>query len=132
VQSGSRGIVVNANKRPLSVTILACTYIAVGSIGFAYHLHPIFARHAFYRDDLLIELTEVAAILSGAFILRGDNWARWLGLVWIGFHVLISFFDSLQRIAVHALFFVVIAYFLFRPQARAYFLPQELETNAPQ
>ena len=116
---------MNANKRPLSVTILACIYIAVGSIGFAYHLHPILARHAFYRDDLLIELTEVAAIVSGVFILRGGNWARWLALVWIAFHVVISFFDSLQKVAVHALFFVVIGYFLFRPEARAYFRPQE-------
>ena len=122
---------MNANKRPLSLTILACTYIAVGSIGFAYHLHPIFARHALYREDLLIEFTEVAAILSGAFILRGDNWARWLALGWMGFHVLISFFDSLQKIAVHTLFFVVIGYFLFRPQARAHFQPHEPETNAP-
>ena len=112
---------MNATQRPLSVTILACIYIGVGSIGFAYHLHPILARHAFHHDDLLVELTEVAAILSGAFILRGDNWARWLALAWIAFHVVISFFDSLQKVAVHALLSVAIAYFLFRPQARAYF-----------
>lgn len=112
---------MNADKRPLSMTVLACIYIAVGSIGFAYHLHPIIVNHDLRHDDLLVELIEVAAIVSGAFLLRGDNWARWLALAWITFHVVISFFDSLQKIAVHALFSLLIGYFLFRPEARAYF-----------
>ena len=36
---------MNANKRPLSVTILACVYIAVGTIGFAVHFRELLARH---------------------------------------------------------------------------------------
>lgn len=63
------------------------------------------------------------------FMLQGRNWARRLALAWIAFHVAISFFDSLQKAAVHGLLLVLIAYFLFRPDARTYFQhPEEAGT----
>jgi len=112
-------------KRPLPVTILACIYIGVGTVGFAYHLREIMARHAFHYDDFFVELTEFVAIVCGAFLLRGHNWARWLALAWIAFHVGISFVDSLQKVVVHGLIFLLIAYFLFRLEARTYFRHRE-------
>ena len=39
-----------------------------------------------------MELTELLAMVSGAFMLRGHNWARWLALAWIIFHVILSIF----------------------------------------
>ena len=48
---------MNANKRPLPVTIVACVYIAVGSIGFVFHLREILMRHTLHYDDVFIELT---------------------------------------------------------------------------
>jgi Trk-type K+ transport system membrane component len=113
------------SKRPISITILASVYLIVGAVGFVVHFREILARHAFQFDDALIELTEVVALVCGVFLLRGRNWARWLALAWIAFHVTISFFDSLQKVAVHGLFLVVIAYFLFRSDARTYFQHRE-------
>jgi len=118
-------LITSMKKRPLPVTILACIYIGVGTVGFAYHLREILARHAFHYDDFLVELTEFVAIVCGAFLLRGHNWARWLALAWIAFHVGISFVDSLQRVVVHGLIFLLIAYFLFRLEARTYFRHRE-------
>ena len=115
------GTGLKTNKRPVSVTLLAWLYIAVGSIGFAYHLEPIFARHGFQSEDLLILLTEIVAVVAGVFILQGENWARWLAVTWIAFHVFISFFDSVQKITIHFLLFMLIAYLLFQPKARRYF-----------
>ena len=112
---------LKTKKRPVSVTLLAWLYIAVGSIGFAYHLEPIVARHGFHSDDLLIQLTEIVAVVAGVFILQGENWARWLAVTWIAFHVFISFFDSVQKITIHFLLFMLIAYLLFQPKARRYF-----------
>ncbi|MGB2665246.1 MAG: hypothetical protein WAK48_14670 [Candidatus Acidiferrum sp.] len=109
------------NKRPISVTIVASLYLIVGSVGFAVHGKEILARHAFQYGDALIELTELIAIVCGVFMLQGRNWARWLALAWILFHVAFSLFNSLQRGAIHGLFLVLIAYFLFRPDARTYF-----------
>jgi hypothetical protein len=87
------------------------------------------ARHAFQYDDALIELTELIAIVCGVFMLQGRNWGRWLALVWIAFHVAFSLFDSLPKAVVHGLLLVLIAYFLFRPNARAHFQhPEEMRT----
>jgi hypothetical protein len=54
-------------------------------------------------------------------MLRGRNWARWLLLAWIAYHVALSAFHSLSGVVTHALLFMVIAYFLFRPQVSEYF-----------
>jgi hypothetical protein len=113
------------NKRPLAVTIIACIYIGVGTVGFVYHLLPILVRHAFHYDDILVEFSEFVAIVCGAFLLRGHNWARWLALAWIAFHVGISFFESMQKVMIHGLILLLIAYFLFRPEARPYFRHRE-------
>jgi hypothetical protein len=112
---------MNSNKRPLSVTILGCLYIAVGTIGFAYHFSEIWARHALQYDDVWVELVEVLAIIAGAFMLRGHDWARWLTLAWIAFHVVLSAFHAFREFAIHCVFCAVIAWLLFRPQAGRYF-----------
>ena len=54
-------------------------------------------------------------------MLRGRNWARWLLLIWIAYHVILSGVHSLSQLVVHGLLFAVVAYFLFRPRASAYF-----------
>src|SRR5271165_1822139 len=112
---------MNPNKRPLPVTILGCVYIVVGAVGFAYHFTEIKARNSLQFDDLWIELVRLSAIIAGAFMLRGHNWARWLALAWIAFHVVLSAFHSVQEFAIHGLFCAVIAWFLFRPEAVRYF-----------
>jgi len=35
-------------------------------------------------------LLSLAAVIAGAGLLRGYNWARWLALAWIAFHVAIQ------------------------------------------
>ena len=112
---------MNLNKRPLSVTILGCLYIAVGTVGFVHHFTDLEARHALQYDAIWVELTALLAILSGGFILRGQNWARWLALAWIAFHVVLSFFHAFHEFAIHCLFCAAIAWFLFRPEAARYF-----------
>jgi hypothetical protein len=107
---------MNSNKRPVSILILACVYLAVGSIGFAYHFSEL--RQP---EGVWIGLTEFLAILSGAFMLRGQNWARWLALAWIAFHVILSAFREFHELAMHTLLLAVIVWFLFRPESGRYF-----------
>ena len=110
-------------KRPLAVSILSCLLIATGVVGLARHLADYKATQPFEYDLVWIFIVQLAAILCGAFLLRGASWARWLALAWMAFHVVLSFFQSLREVAVHGLLFALIAYFLFRPEARAYFSP---------
>lgn len=105
-------------KRPLSITILACVYLAVGVIGFAFHFKELLAG---YHEAVWIELTEFLAVFCGAFLLRGDNWARWLALAWIAFHVALSAFHAISELVTHAVFCAVIAWLLFRSDASRYF-----------
>lgn len=112
---------MNGNKRPLSVTILACVYLAVGTIGFLYHSTEFRGRNAIPYDLVLVELVELIAIACGAFMLRGRDWARWLALAWIVFHVVLSAFRTFREFALHGLFCAVIAWILLRPQATRYF-----------
>ena len=108
---------MNSRKRPVSVLIVACAYLAVGSIGFVAHF-PELLRSP--QDSVLVELVELLGVFAGAFILRRRNWARWLALAWMAFHVVISF-PAVRQVVIHSLLFGVIAWFLFRPDAARYF-----------
>ncbi len=105
-------------RRPLSVTLIACLYIVTGAAGLVSHL----TAPPFHADFFLSELVSLSALLSGVFLFRARNWARWLALTWIGFHVVLSAFHSLPEFAIHCLFFAVFGYFLFRPAVSSYFL----------
>ncbi len=112
---------------PLSVTILAWVYIAVGTIGFAAHFRGIHASNVLHYDGIGIEAVEVLAIISGAFMLRGRNWARWLAISWMAFHVVLSAFGAFYEFAIHTLFCAAIAWIVFRPAARRYFRGERME-----
>jgi hypothetical protein len=109
------------NRRPLSVTVISCLFIAAGIIGFAYHATEFKPQGQFKYGLVWVCFVRLLAILSGLFMLRGSNWARWLLLLWIVYHVILSAFHTLSELAMHSLLLVVVAYFLFRPEASAYF-----------
>ena len=107
--------------RPLSITIISWLFITAGVIGLAYHSSEFNAQHPFEHEFGWVCLIRLIAIISGAFMLRGRNWARWLLLVWIAYHVVLSAFHSVMEFAVHGFLFAVVGYFLFRARASAYF-----------
>ena len=96
-------------------------YIITGAIGFVYHLGEFSIGQAFRYDALWIELVRLVAIMCGLFLLRGQDWARWVAVAWMGFHVVVSAFRSLPQLAIHCIFLAAIAYFLFRSDAARYF-----------
>lgn len=106
-------------KRPIPVTILGGLFIVAGMVGIAYHLfeRPI--------DPSIIPITfiRILAVVGGVFLLMGQNWARWLLVAWLAFHVVVSAFHSLPEMAAHAVLLIVAAYFLFTPPDTNYFRP---------
>jgi hypothetical protein len=104
-------------KRPISVTLLAAVYILTGIGGLIVHGREILALRP---ETPLVVSVELIAVLAGIFMLRGHNWARWLALAWIAFHVAISF-PSMQKIIGHSLFLALFAWILLRPAATRYF-----------
>jgi uncharacterized membrane protein HdeD (DUF308 family) len=109
------------NQRPLSVTILSCLLIVAGGAGLIAHHAEYNLRHPLQNGALWIILIRLLAVVCGIYMLRGSNWARWVALLWLAFHVVISSFDSLAKLAFHAALLLVFAYFLFRASASRYF-----------
>ena len=61
-------------------------------------------------------------IVAGVFMLKGHNWARWLLVIWITFHIVISALHSMLFLLMHMVIFSVILYLVFRRQSSDYFL----------
>lgn len=100
------------------MTGVAWLFIAVGIAMSAFHAPELRGLH---WDALLIELVEVLAVISGIFMLRGRNWARWLAVAWMAFHVALTALPPFHGLVVHALIFAGIAYLLLRSDAALYF-----------
>ncbi len=108
-------------KRPFAIEVLAWLYIAVVLVGTAGH-YANFWKHRPATDEFFwITLLGAAAVVAGAFMLRGKNWARWLALAWMAAHVVISAFHPLSELIVHLVMLVLIGMVLFRREARVYF-----------
>ncbi|HZE68303.1 MAG TPA: hypothetical protein VE135_02105 [Pyrinomonadaceae bacterium] len=112
------------NKRPLSITIISFIFIIAGAVGLVYHGNEFFTHRPFEYDLVWVSLLRLLAIVAGAFMLRGSNWARWLLLFWIAYHVILSAFHTPSELVIHSLLLVVVAYFLFRAPASLYFRPR--------
>lgn len=106
-------------KRPLSVTIIGCLFVAAGTVGLAYHASEFTTDRSLQL--VLVCFVRLLAIVCGAFMLRGHNWARWGLLVWIAYHVVLSAFHSVFEFVMHGLLLAVITWFLLRPRVSAYF-----------
>ncbi len=109
---------MSAKKPPLSVLVIAMLYLAVGIVGFIHHFRTLLA---WQQGSVWVESTELLAVIIGAFLLLGQNWARWLAVVWMAFHVVLSAFHSYAETAVHAAFLALIVWALFQSIAERYF-----------
>src|SRR5206468_12207005 len=101
------------NKRPLPVTIISFVFIAAGVMGVAYHLTEFKVQHPFHDEAAWLLVVRLLAVMAGVYMPKGRYWARCLAIVWIGSHVILSSFHSVQDLAMNAWLFVVFTYFLF-------------------
>ena len=113
-------------QRPRSITIISWIFIIFGTIALLSGLLPfgeitLAHRIAELKGHWMVHLSRILSIVAGVFMLYGRNWARWLLVVWIVFHIVLSALHSTLQLLLHALIFTVILYFLFRPEASAYF-----------
>ncbi len=108
------------NKLPWSVTIISWIFVATGVIGFGFHLSEV-NRQPFDYDVLWPLGLALVAIVCGIYMLRRSNWARWVAVAWLVFHAAVSAFHSRRELIVHSVLLALFTYFLFRPEASAYF-----------
>jgi hypothetical protein len=133
-------------KRPTSVTVIAWFLIVVGVIALITNIATIndpMARHLMNKSPLpipvQIAMTYIGLLITlfaGIAMLKGHNWARFLYVIWsiVGFVAgiaaspmkapMIPEFAKLMVFAISLFQMVIIAFFLFRPKANAFFSPQ--------
>jgi hypothetical protein len=113
-------------QRPLSVAIIGVLFVAVGVVALLADLVPLVTGGAAAlaeppRELALAWAVRLLGILAGAFLLAGRNWARWLVIAWMGYHVILSVGHSAFEVAVHGVLLLALLYFLFRPPASEFF-----------
>jgi hypothetical protein len=121
------------SARPRSVAIIGWLFVAVGIVSLlrqlvTFHDGRLMIVGALRADFWYAAVSAAAATLSGAFILRGANWARWLLGAWLTFHVGLSVLHNAFEVVVHAALAVLVLWLLFRPSAAAWFWDQRAST----
>jgi hypothetical protein len=110
-------------RKPVtSIVVVGVLFLALGVLDVWRGVAPLFTDgHArLAGDDVLVLAIGVAALIGGTFVLRGQNWARWLLAAWMALHVAISIGKPTTLVA-HLAIFGFIAFLLFRPPASAHF-----------
>jgi uncharacterized membrane protein HdeD (DUF308 family) len=112
--------------RPLSITIISWLFIVFGAIALVAGLWPLVHMNgaqliADSEKHWMVHLSRIAQIVAGVGMLYEHNWARWLLVVWLAFHIIVGALHSSIQMLTHVLFFLVGMFFLFRPAASAYF-----------
>ena len=124
-------------KCPVTVAGIGWVFIGIGAVGLVRGSWPLLgfaapgsgieAESQPLRDAIYVLASGLVAAVGGAFVLRGRNWARWLLVAWMGFHIVLSLLHSASQFVVHAVLFAVVIWMMFRPQATAYFRGTSVE-----
>ena len=118
-------------KRPRSIIVIGLLFILLGTITLVHAVVELINttdRLTDLKSHWMIYLSALAAIVGGAFLLKGHNWARWLLVLWMLFHIVVGALHGLVPLLTHVVIFSAILLFLFRRPASTYFS----STNADQ
>ncbi len=113
---------------PPTITLLSFLFVAIGVISTAVHVWQFNISRPTFFEETGIYLIGTLAVVAGIYMLRGRNWARWLALGWISFHVIVAAFNqsigmAIVGLVIHAVFVALLAWFLFRRESQEWFKP---------
>ena len=110
-------------QRPRSITIISWLFIVFGTVALLYGL----VQGGDLKGHWFVHLSRFLQIVAGVFMLYGLNWARWLLVAWIVFHIVLGALHGPVQLMLHVVIFSVILFFVFRRQASAYFLAPDTQ-----
>jgi len=105
-------------KRPVPIIIVSALFILVGCVGFAYHIKELSAKP---YETIWVLFVEVLAVACGILLLCKINWARWIAVAWLLYHVIISSVNSTSEMIAHIVFLIIVSVLLFLPASSRYF-----------
>jgi len=108
-------------KPPVPVLIVSVLFILVGCAGFAYHVKEILNSSNNLYETIWVLFLRIVALVCGLLLLFRINWARWLAIIWLIYHVIIGGLNSTSQMIVHIVFLILVSVLLFLPVSSAYF-----------
>jgi hypothetical protein len=108
-------------KRPIAVILVSVLFVLTGCMGIAYHAKEFFDPTYTPIQLVLVLFVRVLAVLCGVFLFYGFNWARWLAIVWLLYHVVLSAFHSTSELVMHIVFLALVSVLLFIPVSNRFF-----------
>ncbi|MRW89056.1 hypothetical protein GJ699_03570 [Duganella sp. FT80W] len=129
-------------KRPTSISVIAWFLIVTSVIALPFQhrsLSDPIAYELLSRSVLPVSVQIALAyaglamsLACGIGMLKGFDWSRKVYVGWSVFGLLIGLFTSPMKLVLipGALILALFAYFLFRPQANAWFVPQKVAVDA--
>jgi hypothetical protein len=108
-------------KRPLPVTLISLLFIVAGISGIIYHASDWRDITTQPGETILVFMLRLLAIVGGIFSWRGANWARWLLVAWIAYHVYLSFYHTIPELAMHGVIMALVMAALFNRKASTFF-----------
>ena len=127
--------------RPTSITVISWILIVLAAISLitsTLMLNNPTAKELMARSPLpasvqyaLMYLGLLVMITSGVAMLKGQNWARLLYVIWSAAGFLIAVVTSPLKMAMIPGFvvYLIVVFFLFRPKANQYFV-REVQSDA--
>jgi hypothetical protein len=124
-------------SRPISITIIGWFLLVTGVLTLPAGLAPIDnpeVQELMARRPVPIVVQQVMLfagalvnLVSGYFLLRGQNWARHLYVAWTFVQIGYAWLTVPIRLLIvpGVLFCLLVAFFLFRPRANAFFAGEE-------
>ena len=107
--------------RPIPVIVVSILFILVGFVGFIYHIMEVSEPNNNLNETIWILSLRILAVVCGVLLLKKVEWARWLAIAWLAFHVIISAFNSMAETIAHIVFLILVSVLLFLPVSTAYF-----------
>jgi hypothetical protein len=108
-------------NRPVPVIIVSILFILTGCIGLTYHFKELFEPNARLSEIAFVLLVRILAVVCGLLLFRGVNWARWLAVAWLLYHVILSSFHSTSEMVAHIVLLIIVTVLLYLPVSEAYF-----------
>ena len=109
---------------PRPARVIAWLLILTGVLGVLIPFFRAWQAHALIQGTLTVAGINFVWLITGALLLQGVAWARWLAVVWMALHVAVSALHSVQLAIVHVGLLLIIAFALFSAESTAWFASQ--------
>ena len=107
--------------QPIAVIIVSILLILTGCFGIANHIKDFSEPNANLSALIWVLFARILAIVCGLLLLFRINWARWLAIAWLAYHIIIGAFHSTSEMIAHIVLLIMVSVLLFLPVSSIYF-----------